>query len=72
MLERVMSRIADRARRALALLGVPIRFDRDLDERAQRAFDELKQARLVQPTRDLSRAVLDRLRALQNQDETPR
>jgi hypothetical protein len=45
-----------------------VTIDPELERRARRLFSELKHKPLVEPTRDLTRAVLERIRKL---NDTP-
>ena len=52
--------------RVLALLGQPKPIDPDVDRWVRRAFVELRQGPLFEPTRDVSRAVLDQIQRMRD------
>ena len=62
----MLTSVRDRARDVLALLGVPIPVDPEMEECVRKAFNMLKQSRLFEPSEDLVPAVLDRLQQLQH------
>ena len=64
--DRAISFIESALRRLESVLGLPGRIDPELDNWVKQAFADLKRTRLFEPTRDMSRAVLDHIKRMQD------
>ena len=63
-------RVAARMRGMRQALGFPASLDPELEKRARSVFEELRQAPLVQPSRDVVEAVLQRLKEIDPERST--